>query len=58
MTGDTAMKRTVITGGTRGIGFGVASHLAREGFDLAVCGVRAESSTARGVGEDERLVGG
>lgn len=30
----------LITGGARGIGFGVAQALAREGFDLAICGVR------------------
>ena len=33
----------LITGGTRGIGFACASRLAREGFHLAVNGVRAES---------------
>ena len=41
------MKKTVlITGGSRGIGFGVASCLAKEGFDLAINGVRDESSVA------------
>ena len=42
------MKRVaLITGGTRGIGFGVATALGKEGFDLCVCGLR----TAEAAGE-------
>jgi NAD(P)-dependent dehydrogenase (short-subunit alcohol dehydrogenase family) len=33
----------LVTGGARGIGFGISTALARDGFDLAICGQRAES---------------
>lgn len=41
------MKKTaLITGGSRGIGFGIALELAKAGFDLAINGVRKESQVA------------
>lgn len=38
------MKRiALVTGGSRGIGLGIATHLAKAGFSLAINGVRAET---------------
>jgi len=37
-------KVALITGGSRGIGFGIAQCLAKAGFDLAINGVREESA--------------
>ncbi len=40
------MKRVaLVTGGSRGIGLGIAKCLAKEGFDLAINGMRAEEAT-------------
>ncbi len=39
------MKRVAfVTGGSRGIGLGIAQHLAQNGFNLAINGVRSEES--------------
>jgi NAD(P)-dependent dehydrogenase (short-subunit alcohol dehydrogenase family) len=36
----------LITGGGRGIGLGISKCLARDGFDLAICGVREPAAVA------------
>ncbi|SFD07813.1 3-ketoacyl-ACP reductase [Spirosoma endophyticum] len=36
----------LITGGSRGIGYGIAEHLADAGFDLAINGVRPEDAVS------------
>jgi NAD(P)-dependent dehydrogenase (short-subunit alcohol dehydrogenase family) len=36
----------LVTGGSRGIGFGIAQCLARDGLDLAICGVREAGGVA------------
>jgi len=50
-------KVAFITGGTRGIGLGIATELAQAGFDLAVNGVRSEAAITT-VLEELRKPGG
>ncbi len=50
-------KVALITGGSRGIGFGIATELAKAGFDLTINGVREEES-ASGALEILRSFGG
>lgn len=45
----------LVTGGSRGIGFGCAHKLAESGFDLAINGMREESQLSGPVGELKAL---
>jgi 3-oxoacyl-[acyl-carrier protein] reductase len=50
------MKKTaLITGGSRGIGFGIAKALAKEGFNLAINGVRDEENVTDALNELREL---
>jgi len=43
MPRDVGNSTALITGGTRGIGLGIARALARDGWNLILCGMRAEA---------------
>jgi NAD(P)-dependent dehydrogenase (short-subunit alcohol dehydrogenase family) len=46
-----AKPRALITGGSRGIGLGVAKRLAQDGWDLGICGVRSEAEATPALDE-------
>ena len=46
-------KTALVTGGVRGIGFGISQALAHDGWQLAVCGTKAPGDVARQVAELE-----
>jgi NAD(P)-dependent dehydrogenase (short-subunit alcohol dehydrogenase family) len=48
-------KIALVTGGTRGIGFGIAQALARQGCDLALCGIRSQDSVAQAIEQLQSL---
>jgi NAD(P)-dependent dehydrogenase (short-subunit alcohol dehydrogenase family) len=45
------MKTAIITGGGRGIGFGISAALASEGYQLVIAGVRAADQVADALAE-------
>ena len=45
------MKTALVTGGSRGIGFGIATALAKEGWNLVINGVRAEETVTDALNE-------
>lgn len=49
-----AKEVALITGGSRGIGYGIALQLAKEGYDIAINGVRDASAVTQQIAELEK----
>src|SRR4030095_5284862 len=50
---DSGRRVALVTGGTRGIGLGIARALASEGWTLALCGVRRPNEVKETIDEFE-----
>ncbi len=50
-----ARKTAIITGGGRGIGFGISRHLAQSGFDILISGLRPPEAVEPALEELRRL---
>jgi len=48
-------KVALVTGGSRGIGYGIVRHLALQGFDIAINGVRPEDAVKNVIDETKAL---